>query len=126
MPHLCLLVGFPQGDAELFAIPQPGACSHQHQHTGQQQPAAQQYRPEHHSMLGFSFPSLGSSCVMSLEGQTFRQLQLAGLSDSEASLLITAAPGGWMVQVSTPLLSCQVLRTPLGPLRGQSHAAGLF
>jgi hypothetical protein len=101
---VCCLVALPQGDAELFAIPQPAACSHQHQHTVQQQQAQQHCQPDHHNMLGFSFPTIGSSSVMSLEGQTFRQLQLAGLSDNEASLLMTTAPGGWLVQVST--LSC--------------------
>jgi hypothetical protein len=50
-------------------------------------------------MLGFSFPSADASAVMSLEGQTFRQLQLAGLSAGQASLLIASAPGGWLLQV---------------------------
>lgn len=87
-----------QGDAQLFAIPRPQPCQHQeHQHQQQQQ---QQQCPEQHSMLGFSFPSAGASSVMSLEGRTFRQLHLAGLQDSEASLLLTTAPGGWLLQVS--------------------------
>jgi hypothetical protein len=50
-------------------------------------------------MLGFSFPSAGASSVMSLEGDTFRQLQPSGLAHAEASLLLTTAPGGWMLQV---------------------------
>lgn len=40
---------------------------------------------------------------MSLEGQTFRQLQLTGLSHGEASLLMATAPGGWLVQVRNRL-----------------------
>jgi hypothetical protein len=58
-------------------------------------------------MLGFSFPSAGASSVMSLEGHTFRQLHLAGLQESDASLLMTTAPGGWLVQVR--LCSCLVV-----------------
>lgn len=50
-------------------------------------------------MLGFSFPSVCSSSVMSVEGQTFRQLALSGLSQHEASLLLDTTPGGWLLQV---------------------------
>lgn len=97
-----------QGDAQLFAIPQPQPCQH-HEQQYQQQQQQQERCPELHSMLGFSFPSAGASSVMSLEGHTFRQLHLAGLQDSEASLLLTTAPGGWLLQVSTrPCLLCDV------------------
>lgn len=108
---LCLWSLVLQGDAQLFAIPQPQPCQHQQQqHQHQQQQQRQEQCPEQHSMLGFSFPSAGASSVMSLEGHTFRQLHLAGLQDSEASLLLTTAPGGWMVQVSMrPCLLCDVV-----------------
>lgn len=95
---LCV-VWLVQGDAQLFAIPQPQPCNHkQQQHQPQQGPAQ-------HSMLGFSFPSAGASSVMSLEGETFRQLQPSGLDHAEASLLLTTAPGGWMLQVTGIMLS---------------------
>lgn len=59
----------------------------------------QQHYYHHHSMLGFSFPSAGASSVMSLQGDTFRQLQLQGLYQQQASLLMTSCPGGWLLQV---------------------------
>lgn len=50
-------------------------------------------------MLGFSFPSAGLTSVMSLAGDTFKQLQLPGLAADAASLLLTGMAGGWLVQV---------------------------
>lgn len=101
-----------QGDAALFAIKQPQPCRHkqlgpasetcqqEQEQQGQQQPG---WCADQHSMLGFSFPSVGASSVMSLEGNTFRQLQLEGLSQQEASLLMATTPGGWLVQVGIML-----------------------
>lgn len=85
---------------------QHAGCRHSDHATSSSQQKPQQQRgqsdgstAQHTSMLGFSFPSGGVTSVISLEGDTFKQLVLPGLQQDAASLLLAGMAGGWLVQV---------------------------
>ncbi len=54
----------------------------------------------HHTLLAFSFEAAGRTELMRLTGNSISQVQLPGLDDGSASLLLVGCPGGWLVQVT--------------------------
>lgn len=76
-------------------------------------PAAAAAAPQpHDELLVFSFEAAGSTQALGLSGNSFAPVEVPGLHDGSASLLVAAAPGGWLVQVTRS--SVRVVGPPPG------------